>query len=74
MSGVMVMFTVGTAPNSIQRRIFITINDDALVESAETFRVTFEPVDTSQEDSTNFRIGTICETTITILDSTMSEL
>ena len=68
------MFTVGTASSSVQRRNFVTINDDASVEPPETFRVTFEPVDTSQEDSTNFRIGTICETTITILDSTISEL
>ena len=68
------MFTVGTAPESVQRQNFITINDDALIEPPETFRVTFEPADTSQGDSPNFRIGTISETTITILDSTISEL
>ena len=39
-----------------------------LFEPDETFTVTFEPVDASQGDSTNFVICSISETTITILD------
>ena len=62
------MFTVGTAPNSVQRQNFITINDDAVFDPDETFRVTFEMVDTSQGDSTNFDIGSISETIVTIID------
>ena len=62
------MFTVGTAQNSVQRQNFVTINDDAMVEQDETFTVTFEPVDTSQGDSSNFAIGSMSVTTITILD------
>ena len=64
----MVTFTVGTAPNSVQRQNFVTINDDTDVEPNESFFVTFEPVDPSQQDTTNFGIGTISVTTITILD------
>ena len=70
----MVMFTVGTAPDSIQRQIFITINEDVFVEPDEIFRVTFEPVVTSQGDSNNFVFGSLNESNITILDSTPSEL
>ena len=73
LSEVTVMFTVGTAPDSVQRQIFITINEDSLVEPDEIFRVTFEPVATSQGDTANFMIGSINETNITILDSTPSE-
>ena len=62
------MFSVGTAPGSVQRQNFVTINDDADVEPIESFFVTFEPVDTSQQDTTNFMIGTISVTTITIND------
>ena len=62
------MFTVGTAPNSVQRQNFVTINDDDVFEPDETFRVTFEAVDTSQGDSPNFVVGSISETIITILD------
>ena len=62
------MFSIGATVNSVQRQIFIQINDDALVEPDETFRVTFELVNTSQGDSTNFGIGSMSETIVTILD------
>ena len=62
------MFTVGTAPKSVQRQNFITINDDAFIEPDETFRITFEPIDILQGDSLNFGIGGIFETIVTILD------
>ena len=70
MSGVMVMFSVGTAQNSVQRQIFITINDDTILEDDESFRVTFEPMDTSLNDTTNFAFGNITETIITIRGQT----
>ena len=62
-----VTFTVGSAQGSIQRQIFKTINEDELIESSETFIITFEPMQ-SPPDTNNFAIGTVSTSVVTIID------
>ena len=62
-----VTFSVGSALNSVQRQIFKTIIADELIEPLETFIITFEPV-LSPPDTTNFAIGAVSTSVVTIID------